>query len=58
MASGDLLVEGKGAGHNGLHAFLILDQVGWHPTAKLKILDNMTLLFLQRRSRELSETTS
>ncbi len=39
---------------NGSHAILILDQAGWHTTPKLKVPDNMTLLFLPPRSPELN----
>ena len=36
------------------HAVLILDQAGWHSTPKLKVPDNITLLFLPPRSPELN----
>ncbi|QXZ82316.1 IS630 family transposase (plasmid) [Rhizobium sp. L51/94] len=39
---------------NGAHAVLILDQAGWHTTPKLKIPDNITLMFLPPRSPELN----
>jgi len=35
-------------------ALLILDQAGWHSTPKLKVPDNITLLFLPPRSPELN----
>ena len=38
----------------GAHAVLILDQAGWHSTPKLKVPDNITLLFLPPRSPELN----
>lgn len=38
----------------GAHAILILDQAGWHTTPKLKVPDNITLLFLPPRSPELN----
>jgi len=38
---------------NGAHAVLLLDQAGWHMSAKLKVPDNMTLPPLPPRSPEL-----
>ena len=38
----------------GAHAVLILDQAEWHVTPKLKVLDNITLMFLPPRSPELN----
>jgi len=38
----------------GSHAVLILDQAGWHSTSKLKVPDNITLLFLPPRAPELN----
>ena len=38
----------------GAHAVLILDQAGWHTSAKLDIPDNITLLSLPPRSPELN----
>ena len=38
----------------GAHAVLILDQAGWHVTPKLKVPDNITLMFLPPRSPELN----
>ena len=38
----------------GAHAVIILDQAGWHTTAKLDIPANMTLLPLPPRSPELN----
>lgn len=39
---------------SGAHAVLILDQAGWHTTPKLKVPDNITLMFLPPRSPELN----
>ncbi|MFK3969033.1 transposase [Ensifer adhaerens] len=33
---------------------LFLDQAGWHVTPKLKVPDNITLMFLPPRSPELN----
>ncbi len=38
----------------GAHAVVILDQAGWHMSAKLAIPDNITLLPLPSRSPELN----
>ena len=38
----------------GAHAVLILDQAGWHTTAKLIVPENITLLPLPPRSPELN----
>ena len=38
----------------GAHAVVILDQAGWHMSAKLAIPDNITLLPLPPRSPELN----
>ena len=38
----------------GAHAVVILDQAGWHTTAKLDLPDNITLLPLPSRSPELN----
>ena len=38
----------------GAHAVIILDQAGWHTTAKLDIPANLTLLPLPPRSPELN----
>lgn len=38
----------------GAHAVLMLDQAGWHVTPKLKVPDNITLMFLPPRSPELN----
>ena len=38
----------------GAHAILVLDQAGWHTTAKLTVPDNITLLPLPPRAPELS----
>ncbi|CDZ68298.1 ISSod10, transposase OrfB [Neorhizobium galegae bv. orientalis] len=48
------LAEISIAVEDGSHAVLILDQAGWHTTPKLKVPDNMTLLFLPPRSPELN----
>ena len=39
---------------HGAHAVVILDQAGWHMSAKLKVPDNITLLPLPPRSPELN----
>jgi transposase len=38
------------------HAVLIMDQAGWHTTAKLQLPDNITILPLPPRSPELNPT--
>lgn len=38
----------------GAHAVVLLDQAGWHTTAKLDLPDNITLLPLPSRSPELN----
>ena len=38
----------------GAHAVLMLDQAGWHTSAKLAVPDNITLLRLPPRSPELN----
>ncbi len=38
----------------GAHAVLILDRAGWHVTPKLKVPDDITLMFLPPRSPELN----
>ena len=38
----------------GAHAILILDQAGWHTSAKLAVPDNITLVPLPPRSPELN----
>jgi transposase len=38
----------------GAHAVVMLDQAGWHMTAKLDVPDNVTLLPLPPRSPELN----
>ena len=38
----------------GGHAVLILDQAGWHVSPKLRVPDNITLLFLPPRAPELN----
>ena len=38
----------------GAHAVLILDQAGWHTTPKLKVPENITLLFLPSKAPELN----
>lgn len=38
----------------GAHAVLILDQAGWHVTPKLKVPENITLMFLPPQSPELN----
>ena len=38
----------------GAHAVLMLDQAGWHTSAKLDVPDNITLLPLPPRSPELN----
>nr|WP_281070216.1 IS630 family transposase [Sinorhizobium fredii] len=48
------LAEISQAVDDGAHAVLLLDQAGWHVTPKLKVPDNITLLFLPPRSPELN----
>lgn len=48
------LVEISQAVDPGAHAVLILDQAGWHVTPKLKVPENITLMFLPPRSPELN----
>ncbi|MBB5262785.1 putative transposase [Rhizobium leguminosarum] len=48
------LLEISQAVDEGAHAVLIVDQAGWHVTPKLKVPDNVTLLFLPPRSPELN----
>lgn len=48
------LAEISNAVDPGAHAVLILDQAGWHVTPKLKVPDNITLMFLPPRSPELN----
>ena len=50
----DHLAEISQAVDDGAHAVLILDQAGWHVTPKLKVPDNITLMFLPPRSPELN----
>jgi transposase len=50
----DHLAEISHAVDDGAHALLILDQAGWHVTPKLKVPDNITLMFLPPRSPELN----
>lgn len=38
----------------GAHAVLMLDQAGWHTTAKLTVPSNITLMSLPARSPELN----
>ncbi|WP_310619047.1 IS630 family transposase [Flexibacterium corallicola] len=38
----------------GAHAVVLMDQAGWHTTAKLKLPDNITILLLPPRSPELN----
>ena len=38
----------------GAHAVLIVDQAGWHTTAKLHLPDNITILPLPPRAPELN----
>ena len=50
----EYLVKISNAVDPGAHAVLILDQAGWHVTPKLKVPDNITLMFLPPRSPELN----
>lgn len=38
----------------GAHAVVLLDQAGWHMSAKLEVPDNITLLALPPKSPELN----
>ncbi len=40
----------------GAHAVLMLDQAGWHITAKLELPENITILPLPARSPQLNPT--
>lgn len=53
-ATQEHLAEISNAVDPGAHAVLILDQAGWHVTPKLKVPDNITLMFLPPRSPELN----
>lgn len=48
------LIEISGAVERGAHAVVLLDQAGWHMSAKLELPDNVTLLPLPPRSPELN----
>ncbi len=48
------LVEISKAVDPGAHAVVIVDQAGWHMSAKLAIPDNITLMPLPPRSPELN----
>jgi putative transposase len=48
------LLEISQAVDAGTHAVLTVDQAGWHVTPRLKVPDNITLLFLPPRSPELN----
>jgi transposase len=48
------LDEIAGAVSAGAHAVVLLDQAGWHTTAKLQIPGNLSLLPLPPRSPELN----
>ncbi len=48
------LAEISAAVEPGAHAVLLLDQAGWHTTAKLKLPDNITILPLPAKAPELN----
>ena len=48
------LAEISTAVEPGAHAVLILDQAGWHTTAKLRLPDNITILPLPAKAPELN----
>ena len=48
------LAEISAAVEPGAHAVLLLDQAGWHTTAKLNLPDNITILPLPAKSPELN----
>ncbi len=52
------LQEIAGAVTPGAHAVLLLDQAGWHLSAKLKVPDNITLVSLPSKSPELNPVES
>jgi len=54
QAMAEHLKEISAAGDPGAHAVLMLDQAGWHGSAKLAVPDNITLLPLPPRSPELN----
>ena len=39
---------------SGRHALIVLDRAGWHTTQRIKIFDNLSLLFLPAASPELN----
>ncbi len=38
----------------GAHAVVLLDRAGWHTTGKLKLPDNLSIIFLPSRAPELN----
>ena len=48
------LAEISAAVEPGAHAVLLLDQAGWHTTAKLNLPDNITILPLPAKAPELN----
>ena len=48
------LAEISAAVEPGAHAVFLLDQAGWHTTAKLNLPDNITILPLPAKSPELN----
>ena len=46
--------KSPGPSRQGAHAVLLLDQAGWHLSAKLDIPDNITLMPLPPKSPELN----
>jgi len=50
----DHLAEISAAVERGAHAVVLLDQAGWHMSAKLNVPGNITLLPLPPRSPELN----
>ena len=56
MTMGLHLAEISQAVATGAHAVVLLDQAGWHTSAKLKVPANITLLPLPSKSPELNPT--
>ena len=48
------LAEISQAVAQGAHAVLLMDQAGWHSSAKLKVPDNITIVLFPSRSPELN----
>jgi hypothetical protein len=51
------LAEISQAVAQGAHAVLLMDQAGWHSSAKLEVPDNITIVLFPPRSPELELVT-